>query len=67
MYARVSVAILFHKLSKLNYEVQEGELTEDMIAACHSGRMFLLELLDSVVIFYYYLSIEMKHGVLISK
>lgn len=63
MYARVSVAILFHKLSKIKYEAKEGELTADMIAGCQSGRMFLLDLLESVVNFLFYLSVEMKHGV----
>ncbi|KAK7330831.1 hypothetical protein VNO77_25035 [Canavalia gladiata] len=49
LYARVSVAVLFHKLADLARMV--GSPNEDAvcIAAQESGRSFLLELLDSVV------------------
>ncbi|XP_028552833.1 uncharacterized protein LOC110107437 isoform X3 [Dendrobium catenatum] len=47
-YARVSVAVLFNKLS--HYINGGGKVEkEDSAAALHGGKIFLLELLDSVV------------------
>ncbi|KAA8525977.1 hypothetical protein F0562_007922 [Nyssa sinensis] len=49
LYARVSVAVLFNKLADLaNMEGSKDE-NENCLAAFESGKMFLLELLDSVV------------------
>ncbi|KAK4262528.1 hypothetical protein QN277_028078 [Acacia crassicarpa] len=46
LYARVSVAVLFHKLASM---VNSSTLNPDCIAALASGKLFLLELLDSAV------------------
>lgn len=47
-YARVSVAVLFNKLS--HFTNGSGKLEkEDSAAALHCGKIFLLELLDSAV------------------
>ncbi|XP_072962129.1 uncharacterized protein [Typha angustifolia] len=48
LYARVSVAVLFHQLA--NLVKGEGELKgEDSLAVRHCGKLFLLELLNSAV------------------
>lgn len=47
MYARVSVAVLFYKLSDL---VGSRNENGDCCAALESGKLFLLELLESVVL-----------------
>ncbi|XP_058009476.1 uncharacterized protein LOC110660845 isoform X2 [Hevea brasiliensis] len=46
LFARVSVAVLFYKLSDLVGSANENE---DCSAALESGKLFLLELLESVV------------------
>lgn len=53
LYARVSVAVLFHKLADLACIVGSPNEHADCIAALESGRSFLLELLDSAVGDYY--------------
>lgn len=45
MYARASVAALFYKLANFNSMREEREQKDAVL----SGKMFLLELLDSVV------------------
>lgn len=50
LYARVSVAVLFHKLADLASMVKSSNLNEDCTAALACGKLFLLELLDSAVI-----------------
>ncbi|XP_040986583.1 uncharacterized protein LOC121234635 isoform X3 [Juglans microcarpa x Juglans regia] len=49
LYGRVSVAALFYKLADLADMVGSTNETEDCLAALESGKLFLLELLDSVV------------------
>ncbi|XP_077235143.1 tRNA/rRNA methyltransferase (SpoU) family protein [Tasmannia lanceolata] len=49
MYARVAVAVLFYKLAELAVRSQIVMENEDVHAALHCGKLFLLELLDSVV------------------
>ncbi|KAK7251820.1 hypothetical protein RIF29_35366 [Crotalaria pallida] len=49
LYARVSVAVLFHKLADLASMVGSPNEDADCIAALESGKWFLLELLDSAV------------------
>ncbi|KAF5735116.1 hypothetical protein HS088_TW15G00616 [Tripterygium wilfordii] len=49
LYARVSVAVLFYKLANLADVVKSANENEDSYAALESGKLFLLELLDSVV------------------
>lgn len=50
LYARVSVAVLFCKLADLADMVGLINENDDCHAAIESGKLFLLELLDSVVI-----------------
>lgn len=50
LYARVSVAVLFCKLADLADMVGPINENDDCHAAIESGKLFLLELLDSVVI-----------------
>ncbi|PNY04748.1 tRNA/rRNA methyltransferase SpoU family protein [Trifolium pratense] len=57
LYARVSVAVLFYKLADLACMVGSPNEDTNCIAALDSGRSFLLELLDSAVVDYYYLTI----------
>ncbi|KAK1306093.1 hypothetical protein QJS10_CPA10g01026 [Acorus calamus] len=48
MYARVAIAVLFHKLADLvEMKVEDGR--KDAQAALHCGKMFLLELLEFVI------------------
>lgn len=54
VYARVSVAVLFYKLADLARMVGSPNEDANCIAAQESGKSFLLELLDSVVVDYYY-------------
>ncbi|XVF10929.1 hypothetical protein REPUB_Repub07fG0225600 [Reevesia pubescens] len=49
LYARVSVANLFYKLSDLTSSAGSSSGRKDGQAALESGKLFLLELLDSVV------------------
>ncbi|KAM2624414.1 hypothetical protein TB1_031395 [Malus domestica] len=49
LYARASVAVLFYKLADLSDMVGSPNENEDCHAALESGKMFLLELLDSAV------------------
>ncbi|KAJ8444319.1 hypothetical protein Cgig2_019877 [Carnegiea gigantea] len=49
LYARVSVAVLFYKLADLAEMVGSEKETDDCRAALESGKLFLLELLDSAV------------------
>ncbi|KAF7828486.1 putative methyltransferase TARBP1 [Senna tora] len=49
LYARVSVAVLFHKLADLASMEKSSNLSADCIVALSSGKLFLLELLDSAV------------------
>ncbi|CAL0331179.1 unnamed protein product [Lupinus luteus] len=49
LYARVSVAVLFHKLADLASMVGLPNEDANCIAALESGKLFLLELLDSAV------------------
>ncbi|KAE9607417.1 putative tRNA (guanosine(18)-2'-O)-methyltransferase [Lupinus albus] len=49
LYARVSVAVLFHKLADLASMVGLPNEDANGIAALKSGKLFLLELLDSAV------------------
>ncbi|OMO96285.1 tRNA/rRNA methyltransferase, SpoU [Corchorus capsularis] len=49
LYARVSVAVLFYKLSESNKMVGSSCRNEDYQAALEAGKLFLLELLDSVM------------------
>ncbi|KAK6251036.1 hypothetical protein SCA6_005041 [Theobroma cacao] len=49
LYARVSVAVLFYKLADLTNMVGSSSGNKDYQAALESGKLFLLELLDSVV------------------
>ncbi|OMP07602.1 tRNA/rRNA methyltransferase, SpoU [Corchorus olitorius] len=49
LYARVSVAVLFYKLSESNKVVGSSSRNEDYQAALEAGKLFLLELLDSVM------------------
>jgi hypothetical protein len=60
LYARVSVAVLFYKLADLACMVGSPNEDTNCIAALDSGRSFLLELLDSAVVDYYYLMIRNK-------
>ncbi|PIN08693.1 hypothetical protein CDL12_18734 [Handroanthus impetiginosus] len=53
LYARVSVAVLFSKLADMAYLVKSPARNEDKLAAIASGKMFLLELLNSVVFFFF--------------
>lgn len=50
LYARVSVAVLFYKLADLADRVGSINKNDDCHAATESGKLFLLELLDFVVI-----------------
>lgn len=50
LYARVSVAALFQKLADLAENDALVDIHDDKRAACEAGRLFLLELLYSVVI-----------------
>jgi tRNA guanosine-2'-O-methyltransferase len=47
LYARVSVAVLFHQLWK---QIKENNISETE-EALQSGKLFLLKLLDSAVLF----------------
>ncbi|XVF51863.1 hypothetical protein PTKIN_Ptkin04bG0218100 [Pterospermum kingtungense] len=49
LYARVSVANLFYKLANLTNRMGSSRGNKDFQAALESGKLFLLELLDSVV------------------
>lgn len=49
LYARVSVATLFYKLADLTNRLGSSSGNKDCQAALESGKLFLLELLDSVV------------------
>ncbi|ONI06355.1 hypothetical protein PRUPE_5G055400 [Prunus persica] len=49
LYARASVAVLFSKLADLSDLVGSPNENEDCHAALESGKIFLLELLDSAV------------------
>lgn len=49
LYARVSVAVLFHKLADLAGIVGLSNDHGSRSDAVESGKLFLLELLDSVV------------------
>ncbi|WCJ25750.1 tRNA/rRNA methyltransferase (SpoU) family protein [Euphorbia peplus] len=49
LYARASVAVLFYNLAGLANLVGSANENEDCRAALESGKLFLLELLDSVV------------------
>ncbi|OVA14952.1 tRNA/rRNA methyltransferase [Macleaya cordata] len=49
LYARVSVAVLFYKLADMADRLGSTMENEDCHAALQSGKLFLLELLDSVV------------------
>ncbi|KAJ4826548.1 hypothetical protein Tsubulata_039607 [Turnera subulata] len=49
LYGRVSVAVLFYKLADLADLVGSADETDESRAALESGKLFLLELLDSVV------------------
>ncbi|XP_058084724.1 uncharacterized protein LOC131232481 isoform X2 [Magnolia sinica] len=49
MYARVSVAVLFYKLADLADMLKIVKESEDAQAALDSGKLFLLELLDSAI------------------
>ncbi|XP_065856837.1 uncharacterized protein [Euphorbia lathyris] len=49
LYARASVAVLFYKLADLANLVGSANENEDCCAALESGKLFLLELLDSAV------------------
>ena len=53
MYGRVSVAVLFHKLADLADMMGSANETEDCLSALESGKLFLLELLDSAVASYF--------------
>lgn len=50
LYARTSVAVLFYKLADMAVMVGSTNENEDCHAALESGKMFLLELLDSAVL-----------------
>ncbi|CAO2837876.1 unnamed protein product [Amaranthus hypochondriacus] len=49
LYARVSVAVLFHKLAEVSKVVGSDKETDVSCAALESGKLYLLELLDSLV------------------
>uniref|UniRef100_A0A2P2MMJ3 Uncharacterized protein n=1 Tax=Rhizophora mucronata TaxID=61149 RepID=A0A2P2MMJ3_RHIMU len=49
LYARVSVAVLFSKLADLANLVGSADENADCLAALESGKLFLLDLLNSVV------------------
>ncbi|KAM7494028.1 hypothetical protein LguiB_028637 [Lonicera macranthoides] len=49
LYARVSVAVLFDELADLAYMIGSKNENENNHAALQSGKMFLLELLDTAV------------------
>uniref|UniRef100_A0A803L5M7 tRNA/rRNA methyltransferase SpoU type domain-containing protein n=1 Tax=Chenopodium quinoa TaxID=63459 RepID=A0A803L5M7_CHEQI len=49
LYARVSVAVLFYKLAEVAKMAGSGRETDKSCSAIESGKMFLLELLDSTV------------------
>ncbi|KAJ7952593.1 tRNA/rRNA methyltransferase (SpoU) family protein [Quillaja saponaria] len=49
LYARVSVAVMFYKLANLIDMLGSVNQNEDCCAVVESGKLFLLELLDSVV------------------
>ncbi|KAK9275857.1 hypothetical protein L1049_023130 [Liquidambar formosana] len=49
LYARVSVAVMFYKLADMADMVGSVNDNEDCHAALESGKLFLLELLDSAV------------------
>lgn len=51
LYARVSVAVMLNKLADLADTVGSNDETESSHASLQSGKLFLLELLNSVVIF----------------
>lgn len=52
LYARVSVAVLFSKLADMAYLDKSTARNEDNLAVIASGKMFLLELLNSVVLYF---------------
>ncbi|XP_047171685.1 uncharacterized protein LOC124839804 isoform X1 [Vigna umbellata] len=61
LYARVSVAVLFYKLADLARMAGSRNEDADCIAAAQaSGKSFLLELLDSVVVDYYYYQLMLR-------
>ncbi|MCL7028571.1 hypothetical protein MKW94_000347 [Papaver nudicaule] len=49
LYARVSVAVLFHKLADMADKLGTIEENENCHAALQSGKLFLLDLLDTAV------------------
>lgn len=49
LYARVSVAVLFYKLAEVAKIAGSGREPGESCSALESGKMFLVELLDSVV------------------
>lgn len=49
LYARVSVAVFFSKLADMAYQDKSTSRNEDYLAVVASAKMFLLELLNSVV------------------
>ncbi|KAF6153003.1 hypothetical protein GIB67_021608 [Kingdonia uniflora] len=49
LYARVSVAVLFYNLAHLADKSGSKNENEDCRDALHSGKLFLIELLDSVI------------------
>ncbi|KAL0372987.1 UNVERIFIED_CONTAM: hypothetical protein Scaly_0980300 [Sesamum calycinum] len=49
LYARVSVAVLFSKLADMAYLTKSTARDEEYLVVIGSGKMFLLELLNSVV------------------
>jgi hypothetical protein len=55
LYARVSVAVLFHQLWK---QIKEHSILETE-EALECGKLFLLELLDSAVLFCFVFSISL--------
>lgn len=55
LYARVSVAVLFSKLADNAYSDDCTSRNEDKHAIITSGKLFLLELLSSVVCFFCFL------------
>lgn len=57
LYARVSVAVLFSKLADMAYSENRTARNEDMLAIIASGKLFLLELLSSVVCYFCFLVI----------
>jgi len=61
LYARVSVAVLFYKLADLARIVGSPNEDANCIAAQASGKSFLLELLDTVVVDYYYYQLMLRN------